>query len=280
MYKKTITIMIVTICVGISFAAETNVNSSMTVKKVGDKYVSLEEYWVIRSQALTELIPFLTRTRTEAKGHYKALTDYIKYIGKGQEFLDSGITGPSSPAEYARLTGIAEEFEKNKVKLPEKYMTWEQLVALAMEFVVNEGYVPTDVEGPEEVEMLKQICERKKKYGKKVQTDLRKIVQDCMDMKAYLDSIKQFEACVKYTRYQKEQKEQAKKEEMERRREERIVEGRAKREMEKERSEAVKEARRQDALYEKQLRRRQLRFGAVYHSAVYNRYSGVYRTRY
>jgi hypothetical protein len=135
MCKKTITIMILTICVGICFAAETDVSSLITVKIVGDKSVSQEDYWVIRSQALTELIPFLTRTRTEAKGHYKALTDYIKYIGKGQDYLNSGITGPSSPAEYARLTGKAEEFEKNNIKLPEKYMTWDQLVELAMEFV-------------------------------------------------------------------------------------------------------------------------------------------------
>ena len=261
MYKKTITIMILTICVGICFAAETDVSNLITVKKVGDKSVSQEDYWVIRSQALTELIPFLTRTRTEAKGHYKALTDYIKYIGKGQEFLDSGITGPSSPAEYARLTGKAEEFEKNNIKLPEKYMTWDQLVALAMEFVVNEGYVPTDVEGPEEIEMFKQICERKSKYGKKVQTDLRKIAQDCMDMKAYLDSIKKFEACVKYTRYQKEQKEQAKKEEIKRRREERIAEGKAK-----------KEARRQEYIYDRELRKRRQRLGYTYYRGAYNTY--------
>jgi len=265
--------MILTMCVGISFAAETNVNSLITVKKVGDNYVSEEDSWVIRSQALTELIPFLTRTRTEAKGHYKALTDYIKYIGKGQDFLDSDITGPSSPAEYLKLTGKAEEFEKNNVKLPEKYMTWDQLVKLAMEFVMNEGYVPTDVDGPEEVEMFKQICERKEKYGKKVQTDLRKIAQDCMDMKAYLDSIKKYEACVKYTRYQKEQKEQARKEELKRRREERAAVEKSKRETAKERSEAIKEARREEAIYDKQLHERQKRLGRTY-------YFRTYRSRY
>ncbi len=275
MYKKTITIMILTICVGISFAAENGGDDPIyELKKIGDdKYVSVEDYLVIRSQALTELIPFLTRTRAEAKGHYKALTDYLKHIGKGQDFLDSSITGSSSPAEYVKLIGKAEEFEKNKIKLPEKYMTWDQLLDLAMEFVTNEGYVPTDVEGPEEIDMFKQICERKAKYGKKVQTDLRKIAQDCMDMKAYLDSIKKFEACVKYTRYQKEQKEQAKKEEMERRREEQIAKGRDKREIEKERSEAMKEDRRQEYIYDRELRKRRQRLGYTY-------YRGVYRTRY
>lgn len=269
MYKKTITIMILTICVGICFAAETDVSSLITVKKVGDKSLSQEDYWVIRSQALTELIPFLTRTRTEAKGHYKALTDYIKHIGKGQDFLDSGITGPSSPAEYARLTGKAEEFEKNKIKLPEKYMTWDQLVALAMEFVTNEGYVPTDVEGPEEIEMFKKICQGKSKYGKKVQSDLRKIAQECMNMKAYLDSINQFDECVKYTRYQKEQKEQARQAEAKRRREERVAVERFKKQT---RRETIKEARRQDSIYDRQLRKRRQRLGYTYYSGAYNPY--------
>ncbi|MCJ7540013.1 MAG: hypothetical protein MUO88_10170, partial [Desulfobacterales bacterium] len=249
-----------------------DVNSLITVKKVGDdKYVSEEDYWVIRSQALTELIPFLTHTRTEAKGHYKALTDYIKHIGKGQDFLDSGIKGSSSPAEYAKLIGKAEEFEKNNIELPEKYMTWDQLVELAMEFVMNEGYVPTDVNGPEEIEMFKQICEQKEKYGKKVQTDLRKIAQDCMDMKAYLDSINEFEACVKYTRYQKEQKQKARAEEMEGRREDRAAVERSKRETELEERQDLKDARRKTAAADRRLIERQRRLGHTYYRGRYRR---------
>lgn len=261
--------MILTICVGISFAAENGGDDLVyELKKVGDSYVSVEDYLVIKSQALTELIPFLTRTRREAKGHYKALTDYIKHIGKGRDFLDSGITGPSSPAEYARLTGKAEEFEKNNIKLPEKWMTWDQLAELAMEFVLHEGYVPTDVNGPEEIEMFKQICERKKKYGKKVQTDLRKILQDCLDMKAYLDSINEFEAFVKYARYQKEQKEQARKEELERRRKDRVV---AERSEAKEKRQAIKDARRDRAVDDRAWRERQRRFRYTYYHGRYRR---------
>jgi antitoxin component of RelBE/YafQ-DinJ toxin-antitoxin module len=269
MFKRAIIITFIIVCAGVSLANDTDVNSLIVVKQIGDKYVSEADYWVIRSQALTELIPFLTSTRREAKGHYKALTDYIKYIGKGQEYLDSDIKGPSSPAEYVRLIGKAEEFEKNNVKLPEKYMTWDQLVELAMEFVVNEGYVPTDVNGPEEIEMFKQICERKEKYGAKVQTDLRKLAQDCMDMKAYLDSIDQFEACVKYTRYQKEEKEKARKEEMERRREDRAAVGRSKRETDKERREAIKEARREEAVEDRLALERRKRLGYTYYRGSY-----------
>ena len=157
MYKKTIMLLTLCLYVGICFAAETDVNSLVAVKQIGDQNVSEADYWVIRSQALTELIPFLTHARTEAQKHYKELTDYLKYIGKQEECLNSGIKGSNSPAEYAKLIGIAEEFAKNNIKLPEKYMTWDQLVELAMEFVINEGHVPTDVNGPEEIEMFKQI---------------------------------------------------------------------------------------------------------------------------
>ena len=274
MYKKTITIMILTICAGISFAAENGGDDSIyELKKIGDdNYVSVEDYLVIRAQALTELIPFLTSTRREAKGHYKALTGYLKHIGKGQDFLDSGITGPSSPAEYLKLIGKAEEFEKNNVELPEKYMTWDQLVELMMEFVLNEGYVPTDVDGPEEIEMFKQICEQKEKYGKKVQIDLRKIAQDCMDMKAYLDSINEFEACVKYTRYMKEEKQKARAEEMERRRENRAAGERSKREAELEKRQDLKDARRKIAAADRRLMERQRRLGHTYYRGRYRGY--------
>jgi len=271
MCKITIIIMILTVCAGISFAAETDVNSLITSKKVGDMYVSVEDYWVIRSHALTELIPFLTSTRREAKGYYKALTDYIKYIGKGQDYLDGHIKGPSSPAEYARLTGKAEDFAKKDIKLPEKFMTWDQLVELAMEFSLNEGYVPTDVTGPEEVVMIQQICDQKERYGKKVQVDLRKTVQDCLDLKAFLDSIDQFEACVKYTRYQEEEKRKAQQAKMRMRREDGVSVERSKRETERERRESIRNARQDEAVDERLSRERRKRLGYSYYGGRYRR---------
>lgn len=167
------------------------------------------EYWVIRSQALTELTPFMTRIRTETKGHYKDLTDYLKYIGKGHEFAQSGIKAHFSPAEYAKAIGKTEQFIEKNIELPNKPWTWEQLVKWAMEFVLQEGYIPTDVSGAEEIEMIKKVCQQKEKYGRKVRDELRKIAQDCLDMKAYLESIDQFETGKRYIHYQKEEEEKA-----------------------------------------------------------------------
>ena len=224
MIKKMLIVVIMSTLVAVSFAEETAKTESK------DKIQEQADYWVIRSQALTELVPFLTKTRTEARGHYTALTDYLRDIGKGQEFLASGIKSSLSPAEYAKAIGKSEEFVEKNIELPDKPMTWEQLVEMAMEFVKQEGHIPTDVDGADEIEMIKKVCQQKEKYGRKVRDELRKVAQDCMDMKAYLESIDQFEACIKYTRYQKEEAAKAKTERLKQGREELADRNRARRE--------------------------------------------------
>ena len=203
MNKKTLVFLISILFAAICFAADSDSTAPVLPGK------DTAEYWIIRSQALTELTPFMTRIRTETKGHYNALTDYLKYIGKGHEFAQSGIKVPYSPAKYAKAIGKTEQFVEKNIELPEKPMTWEQLIEWAMEFVLEEGYIPTDVSGAEEIEMIKKICLQKEKYGRKVRDELRKIAQDCLEMKAYLESIDQFEACKRYIQYQKEEKEKA-----------------------------------------------------------------------
>ena len=224
MIKKMLIVVIMSTLVAVSFAEETAKTESK------DKIQAQADYWVIRSQALTELVPFLTKTRTEARGHYTALTDYLRDIGKGQEFLASGIKSSLSPAEYAQAIGKSEEFVEKNIELPDKPMTWDQLVDLAMEFVKQEGHIPTDVDSAEEIEMIKKVCQQKEKYGRKVRDELRKIAQDCLDMKAYLESIDQFEAGKKYTRYKMEEAAKAKTERLQQGREERAARDRVRRE--------------------------------------------------
>ncbi len=131
--KKKMFIFVLTLFAATSFAAETDKSASS--EKAAEKDLSQVEYWVIRSQALTELTPFLSKTRTEAKGHYNMLTDYLKYIGKGQEFLESNIKAQLSPAAYAKAIGKSEEFVEKNIELPDKPMAWNQLVEMAMEFI-------------------------------------------------------------------------------------------------------------------------------------------------
>jgi hypothetical protein len=224
MIRNMLVVVIMSTLVAVSFAEET------AKTELKDKLQEQADYWVIRSQALTELVPFLTKTRTEVRGHYNALTDYLKHIGKGQEFLDSGIKSTLSPAEYAKAIGRSEEFVEKNIELPDKPMTWEQLVGMAVEFVKQEGHIPTDVESADEIEMIKKVCQQKEKYGRKVRDELRKVAQDCLDMKTYLESIDQFEACKKWARYQKEEAAKAKTEKLQKGREERAARNRARRE--------------------------------------------------
>jgi len=234
MQKKTF-IFILTLFAATCFAAETDkiASSEKDAEKVTEKELSQVEYWVIRSHALTELTPFLAKTRREAKGHYDMLTDYLKYIEKGQEFAQSGIKVPYSPAEYAKAIGKTEQFVEKNIDLPNKPMTWEQLVEWAMEFVQQEGYIPTDIKDAEELDRFKKICQQKEKYGRKVRDELRKLAEDCLEIKAYLESIDQFEACKRYTLYQKEEEAKAKKERLKEGREEAVAKKRRRQEWER-----------------------------------------------
>ena len=233
--QKKLFIFMLTLVAATCFAAETDkgTSSETDAEKITEKDMAQPEYWVIRSQALTELIPFLAKTRTEARSHYNMLTDYLKHIGKGQEFLDSGIKSSFSPAEYAKAIGKSEEFVEKNIELPDKPMTWDQLIELAMEFVRQEGHIPTDIKDAEELDRFRKICQQKEKYGRKIRDELRKIAQDCMNMKAYLESIDQFDAFLKYTRYQKEEKARARKKGAKEGREEMAAKERRRRELEK-----------------------------------------------
>jgi hypothetical protein len=209
------------------------------------------EYWMVKSQALNELRPFLSRTRREAKGHYEALTEYIKYIGKGQEFLASDMKVAFNPADYAKAIGKSEDFFEKNIELPKKALTWEQLVEFAMEFVLNEGFEPSETKSNEEIKMIKNICKQQEAYVKKIRNDLRKIAQDCMEMKAYLESIDQFDACVKYTHYQEKEEERIRKEKLKEGREELATNERRRRELERKNEWAEKQRRINDGYYRK-----------------------------
>ncbi len=245
MFSRTGLVLIMAIFTATCFAADGD------TARAGLPEKGSTEYWVVRSQALTELSPFLSRTRREAKGHYEALTEYIKYIGKGQEFLASDIKVAYSPAEYAKAIGKSEDFVERNIELPIKPMTWDQLVEWAMEFVLDGGFEPTETKSDEEVKMIKDICKQKEAYTKKIRNDLRKIAQDCMEMKAYMESIDQFDACVKYTHYQEKEKERAKKERAKAGREELAANERRRRELERKNEWAEKQRRINDGYYRK-----------------------------
>ena len=177
------------------------------------------EYWIIRSQSITELIPFLTKKRTEMKGNLKLFTDYLMVIDKGEAFVASDLEVKFTPTIYAKALGIYDELESKGVNFPDKLLTWDQTVEFAMRFVLQEGYMPVDIDGKEELDMYKKICMQKEKYGVKVQKEVRQILNKCVRVWTYLGTIEKQSAFRVFAYQEKEAKELARKE--------RLAEGRA-----------------------------------------------------
>lgn len=196
------------------------------------------EYWVIRSQALTELIPFMTQKRAEFKETHRLMAQYLDSIGKGEDFIRSGAKAPDDPEIYAEALGIADEIKASGVKLPKKPLTWDQLVEIAMQHELHVGYMPTHVSDAEELAMIRKVCQQKQTYGQKVRRDLGDVVKKCMNIWVYLGTIDRQGDCKVYLYREREKERLAKEEQMRQRREARAAMGhevRAQREYERER---------------------------------------------
>ena len=126
-------------------------------------------------QALVELVPHLTKKRAEFKEHLKMATDYLVSIGMAEDFAGSDIDAEFSTKVYAETFGLTEELKEKNIPLTNKPLTWEDSVELSMRCVLIEGYLPTQIEGDEELAMYKEVCEGKERYGKKVLEDLREL---------------------------------------------------------------------------------------------------------
>ncbi|MHC4211939.1 MAG: hypothetical protein ACYSWP_01075 [Planctomycetota bacterium] len=190
---KSFVVLVLTACIGTCFAVEDSQKESVE-NLTNEEQIKLpaknsNEYWVVRSQAVVEIIPFLTKKRTEVRKHSKLLKEYLVSIGKTEDFLASGIKAPLSPKSYAQALGKTQEMKERHIPLSDKPLSWQKVVDLAMKHVLREGYLPTDIEGDEELQMYKDICMHKEKYGKKVRNELRSHAQQCLNMWQYLEKI-------------------------------------------------------------------------------------------
>ena len=156
------------------------------------------EYWVVRSQTMTELIPFLTKKRTEIKKKRLLLADYLLKIDKADDFADRKMPIAYDPRVYAEILQIGEAFEKMNVEIPKERPSWEALVEFAMQHVIFEGYWPTDIEEGSETELYIAICKKKEEYGNKVRGDLRSLMDQSARMWVYLEQIKELGAFKAY----------------------------------------------------------------------------------
>jgi hypothetical protein len=208
MIKKMLIVVIMSTLVAVSFAEETAKNESKSETKAKassasdvvqeQKEVEADltlpekdtmEYWVVRSQAMTEFIPFLTNKRAEVKKKRIMLADYLLKIEKAGDFAGLDMPIVYDPKIYADILQIGQAFEEMNVEIPKKRPSWDTLVELVMQHVIFEGYWPTEIEEGDEAKTYIDICKKKEKYGQKVRKDLRSILDQTAKMWVYLEKI-------------------------------------------------------------------------------------------
>jgi len=221
MIYRTVLVLLMSIFISGAFAVESHPKGSSAKTDVKDSKPdaasdakSLQknaEYWVIRSQSMTELIPLLTKLRTEARRNYRLLTEFIKVAGLVDGYIASDVKAPLNPAEYLKAAGKESKIKEANIKLPETPLTWDQIIEISMKHTKEQGHMPTDVDAKRELSSIKKICLSKEEYGKKVRTELQKLMQQCLDIKCYLESVKKYRACEKFITYKIEEERKAKK---------------------------------------------------------------------
>lgn len=182
-----------------------------TIAKVVLPSKDTAEYWIIRTQTMNEFIPFMTEKRTEFRKTFKLISDFLVKIGKAQDFVKDGVKAPDDPKLHMEVLGLANRIAQADVQLPQKRASWEGSVELAMKVIMIEGYLPTDVADSEEFLTIKRLCAQQEKYGRKVRNELHDLVQKCLNVWFYLDTIDKQGAFREY-KYLEEEKERQEKE--------------------------------------------------------------------
>jgi len=147
------------------------------------------EYWVVRSQAMTEFIPFLTKKRTEVKQIRQMLADYLLKIDEADKFADRNLPVVFDGKVYADILRIGEGLNQMNVQIPKERPSWDALVEIAMKHIVYEGYVPTDIEEGDDLSQYIEVCKKKEEYGQKVRQDGRAVLDQAAKMWVYLGQI-------------------------------------------------------------------------------------------
>ncbi|MHC5144209.1 MAG: hypothetical protein ACYSOX_01090 [Planctomycetota bacterium] len=146
------------------------------------------EYWVVRSEAMGELTPLLTKKRAEMKKKRQLLADYLLKIGKAEDMAAANVQVPDDPALYAKALGVDQDL-KDLNAMPKKRPTWEELAQFSMRFVLHEGYRPMQFDSVEDAAGFAEVCRKKEQYARKVRKEMLGYVEDLLKMWTYLGTI-------------------------------------------------------------------------------------------
>ncbi|MHC4386270.1 MAG: hypothetical protein ACYSU8_03675 [Planctomycetota bacterium] len=149
------------------------------------------DYWVVRSDAVTELTRLLASKRSEMKKKRMMLADYLTKIGQAEAMASAKVEVPDDPKLYAQALGMLESYEQRNIALPNKLPTWEESAEFAMRFIIFEGHVPMQFDGDDDIRSFVDVCKKKEAYAQKVQREMRSYVKDCLKMWTYLGTINQ-----------------------------------------------------------------------------------------
>jgi hypothetical protein len=169
-----------------------------------------QEYWHIRSEAISELTPLLTKKRAEMKQKRQMLADYLLKIGKAEDMAAAKVEVPDDPALYAKALGVAENLEQHDVTMPKKTPTWDELAEFSMRFIIYEGYIPMQFDGAEDAAAFIEMARKKEQYAQKVRKEMRSYVKDALKMWTYLGTIGEQAACKEWAVQMKLDAEKAK----------------------------------------------------------------------
>ncbi len=204
-YKRTIMILFVAAGLNMALAAEMATepdkaakdSSSVTaedaaiIEEIALPEKNSPEYWNVRSEAISELLPLLTKKRTEMKKNLQLFADYLSGIGKASEFASKNVPVPTNPNVYFEILQIHQALPGLDTSKITKRPSWDELMELVMGHVLTEGYLPTDVEEGDDLAQYIQVCRKKEEYGQKVRQEMRLALDQCARIWVYLDSIEQ-----------------------------------------------------------------------------------------
>ena len=169
------------------------------------------EYWVIRSQAVNELISFLTKKRAELRSKLEYFKSYIEEIGKTQDMLASNIQGSDDPNLRAQALGIFDEMQSRGIAVPKKPLSWEELVEVGMRFEISEGYLPVDI-NEQELVGFKNTLKKNEQLCIKVRKETLEVADKAVKAWLYLGTIGKQKEFRFYVIDQKQKQEQAREE--------------------------------------------------------------------
>lgn len=147
------------------------------------------EYWNVRSEAITELLPFLTKKRSDVKKLSKVLADYILKNNLGADFSAQNIPVTYDSEIYAEILQIGPGLKDMNIPAPKSRPSWDEIMEIAMKHVIFEGYLPTAIEEGDDLKAFVDMCKKKEEYGQKVRQDGRTTLDQCARVWVFLKSI-------------------------------------------------------------------------------------------